>query len=147
MAYTSGETIIFDRYWCLLKVQAINSRRPLTDRFRNPQFKWIYWLVACCLLLCQALGQQHRIEHLESSFKLSASTHLSQENPQPNLIKEHQCTLLDALTLSTCLGSSVYKLALLEYSFIASEALDTGEGARSPEEFFQSRAPPAKKSA
>lgn len=116
--------------------------RLFFNRFIASQSKWIHWIVVFALLLCQSLGLQHRIEHLDTGFNVSTVKTLAPKAPESYILKDHQCALLDALTLSTCLSVNEFKVLVLSNAFITVNTLFLQPPQGSTPNYFQSRAPP-----
>ena len=117
---------------------------PFVNRHQSTPSLWVYWTVICALLLCQSLGIKHRIEHFDSSLTPSIQKAFEHQSPTSKVLKDHQCSLLDALTLSTCLGVGTYALELLEFELIAKAHFYQTYHQRCAPCFFQPRAPPPK---
>jgi hypothetical protein len=102
----------------------------------------LWWVVIAALLMCQVMGQFHRIRHLSQSDQIALSSSEESLSGDSSSMQVHHCVLFDALSLTHGLKSLSFTLACLEQhmglaSFVMLEVL----GAHAPR-FFQPRAPP-----
>jgi hypothetical protein len=119
----------------------INS---VLNRPHSSPRSWVYWVVICALLLSQSLGLKHRIEHFEQGLNSPTAQARVQQSPDAKIIKDHQCSLLDALTLSTCLSVEKFSLELPQFDFVPRTNFYLSFVLIYTASFFQPRAPPAK---
>ncbi|MEI6767925.1 MAG: hypothetical protein WCL48_03160 [Betaproteobacteria bacterium] len=102
----------------------------------------LWWAVIAALLMCQVLGQFHRIRHLSQSDQIALSSSKESLSGDSSSMQLHHCVLFDALSLTHGLKSLTFTLACLEQhrglaSFEMLEVLRAH-----PPCFFQPRAPP-----
>jgi len=127
-----------------MDMQATSKIRPLPNRLQGTPSAWLNWVLICALLLCQSLGLKHRIEHHEFSLGTSVSQAYDAQIPNAKIIKDHHCSLLDALTLSSCLNVETYALDLIKLTLVSLAHFELHLIQQCAPCYFQSRAPPSK---